>query len=106
MLTKGTSKYDTGFIDADVTAEYIRAKSPITAAVEGRITEGTAAPAGAPATPGRPAQLPNTSGDLSPVWLLAALGAGAIGGGVRLRSRARLAEPAEPAEAVAQAAAE
>lgn len=106
VLTKGTSKYDTGFIDADVTAEYIRAKSPITAAAEGRITEGTAAPAGAPATPGRPAQLPNTSGDLSPVWLLAALGAGAIGGGVRLRSRARLAEPAEPAEAVAQAAAE
>jgi len=96
VLTQGTGKYDTGFIDADVTTEYIRARSPISAAVEGRITEGTTAPAGATA-PTTPASLPKTGGDLSPLWLLAALGTSAIGGGARLRRRA--GRPAEPAEA-------
>lgn len=99
VLTKGTGKYDTGFIDADVTAEYIRNHTPLSPAVEGRIAEGTAA-----AEPTKPAQLPNTgAGDLSPAWLLAALGAGAIGAGLRLRSR--VGQPAE-ARAVAAPAAE
>jgi 5'-nucleotidase / UDP-sugar diphosphatase len=91
VLQKGTNKSDTGFIDSDVTAEYIRAHSPVSAAVEGRISESTAAPAGTPATtaPAKPAQLPNTSGDMTPIWLLAALGASALGSGIRLRNRAR-----------------
>ena len=96
VLTQGTGKYDSGFIDSDVTAEYIGAHSPISPSVEGRITEGTAAPAGANA-PTTPASLPNTGGDLSPLWLLAALGASAIGGGARLRRRAQ--RPGAPAQA-------
>ncbi|MBK9715822.1 MAG: 5'-nucleotidase C-terminal domain-containing protein [Kouleothrix sp.] len=95
VLQSGTNKIDTGLIDVDVTAEYVRAHSPIKTAVEGRITEGTSAPAGAGAT--TPARLPNTSGDVSPLWMLAALGASAIGGGARLRSRARHAPAAEAA---------
>jgi 5'-nucleotidase / UDP-sugar diphosphatase len=102
VLQKGTNKSDTGFIDSDVTAEYIRAHSPANPAVEGRITEGTTAPAGAPATtsPNQPAQLPNTGGDLTPLWLLAALGASAIGSGVRLRNRAWRTLAPEPAPEV------
>jgi 5'-nucleotidase len=97
VLQNGSNKSDTGFIDSDVTAEYIRGHSPVNPAVEGRITEGTAAPAGAPAntSPNQPAQLPNTGGDLTPLWLLAALGASAIGSGVRLRNRARRAPAPE-----------
>ena len=40
-------------------------------------------------------QLPNTGGELTPLWLLAALGASAMGAGARLRNRARQAQPAE-----------
>lgn len=95
VLTKGTNKYDTGLLDVDVTTEYILAHSPVNPQVEGRIVVGGTLPgAAAPAPSGKPAQLPNTGGDLSPVWLLAALGASAIGGGLRLRNRARLPEPA------------
>ncbi len=101
VLTKGTGKVDTGLIDADVTAEYIRANSPVNAVVEGRISEGTAAPAPAPGT--RPAQLPNTAGELSPAWLLAALSAGALGAGLRLRNRAQRLVEAELVAEVEQA---
>jgi 5'-nucleotidase len=103
-LQNGTNKSDTGFIDSDVTADYIRAHSPVNPAVEGRIIEGTAAPAGAPApAPGTPAQLPRTGGDLTPLWWLAALGAGAVGSGMRLRNRARrAAAPEAEAELLAE----
>jgi 5'-nucleotidase / UDP-sugar diphosphatase len=103
VLVNGTSKSDTGFIDSDVTADYIRAHSPVNPAIEGRIVEGTAAPAGAPApAPGTPAQLPRTGGDLTPLWWLAALGAGAIGSGMRLRNRARHVTAPEPVEAIVE----
>lgn len=39
VLTQGTNKYDTGFLDSDTLAEYIRANSPVNPAVEGRITQ-------------------------------------------------------------------
>ncbi|GAB4122856.1 MAG: 5'-nucleotidase C-terminal domain-containing protein [Roseiflexaceae bacterium] len=38
VLNKGTNRIETGFLDSDVLAEYIRANSPIDAKVEGRIT--------------------------------------------------------------------
>jgi 5'-nucleotidase len=38
VLTKGTGKVDTGFLDNDTLSEYISANSPISADVEGRIT--------------------------------------------------------------------
>ncbi|MDZ4717105.1 MAG: 5'-nucleotidase C-terminal domain-containing protein [Roseiflexaceae bacterium] len=38
VLTKGTGKVDTGFLDNDTLSEYISANSPVNAAVEGRIT--------------------------------------------------------------------
>lgn len=101
-LTKGTDKIDTGILDVDTTADYVAAHSPVNPQVEGRIlVNGTLPGASAPAPSSGsgagqvPAQLPNTGGDLSPVWLLAALGAGAIGSGLRLRNRARVAEGAE-----------
>jgi 5'-nucleotidase len=98
VLQSGSGKYDTGFLDSDVTASYIQAHSPVNPAVEGRIVQSaTAAPAPAPApAPGVPAELPRTGGDVSPLWLLAALGAGAIGSGMRLRNRVRRAVEAEP----------
>jgi 5'-nucleotidase len=109
VLSQGTNKYDTGLLDVDVTREYIVARSPVNPQVEGRIVvggtlPGAAAPApGAPA-PGTPAQLPNTGGDMTPLWLLAALGASALGSGVRLRNRARRALVSEaPAETEALA---
>ena len=110
MLTQGTNKLDTGLLDVDVTTDYIVAHSPVNPQVEGRIVvggtlPGAAAPAPAPGTsaPTTPAQLPNTGGDVTPLWLLAALGASAIGAGARLRGRARQAQPAviELAEAEA-----
>jgi 5'-nucleotidase len=97
VFGQGTNKLDTGLLDVDVTSEYVAAHSPVNPQVEGRIVVGGTLPgaAAAPGAPTKPAQLPNTGGDLSPVWLLAALGASAIGGGMRLRNRAqRLAEPA------------
>jgi 5'-nucleotidase len=95
VLQQGTAKYDTGFIDVDVTAEYVRNHSPISPTVEGRILIGAPLPGSATTpTPSAPASLPNTSGDLAPLWMLAALGASAIGGGIRLRNRARAAQPA------------
>jgi 5'-nucleotidase len=100
VLGQGTNKIDTGLLDVDVTTEYIVAHSPVNPQVEGRIVVGGTLPGAAAAgQPSRPAQLPNTGGDLSPLWLLAALGASAIGGGARLRRRAQ--RPAEPAEAAA-----
>ncbi len=103
VLTQGSNKVDTGFIDADVTAEYITANSPVNPAVEGRITQGTA-PAHTPAAqPGMPAELPRTGGDVTSLWLLAALGAGAIGSGLRLRERGkRIAEPVAEEEKEAE----
>jgi 5'-nucleotidase / UDP-sugar diphosphatase len=107
VLGQGTNRIDTGLLDVDVTTDYISAHSPVNPQVEGRIVvggtlPGAAAPApGAPA-PGAPTQLPNTSGDLTPLWLLAALGASAMGAGARLRNRARHAQPAT-AEPVAEA---
>jgi 5'-nucleotidase / UDP-sugar diphosphatase len=99
VLQSGTDRYDTGFIDVDVTSEYVRAHSPVDPAVEGRITEGTTAPAGAPAPapPTTPATLPRTGGELTPLWWLAALGAGALGSGMRLRRGARRASAPEAA---------
>jgi 5'-nucleotidase len=38
VLIKGTGKVDTGFLDNDTLSEYISANSPLSAAVEGRIT--------------------------------------------------------------------
>jgi 5'-nucleotidase / UDP-sugar diphosphatase len=96
VLGQGTNKLDTGLLDVDVTTDYITAHSPVNPQVEGRIIVGGTLPgAAAPApAPGAPAQLPNTGGDLTPLWLLAALGASAMGAGARLRNRARHAEPA------------
>jgi 5'-nucleotidase len=106
VLAQGTDKYDTGFLDVDVTTEYVRAHSPVSPQVEGRITIGAGAPSTQPAqpsAPGTPAQLPNTGGDMTPLWLLAALGASAVGSGIRLRNRARRAlAPAAEAEAPAE----
>jgi 5'-nucleotidase/UDP-sugar diphosphatase len=93
VLQAGANKLDTGFIDVDVTAEYVRAHSPISPAVQGRILIGGTLPGAAAPAPGAPAQLPNTGGDLTPLWLLAALGASAMGAGARLRNRARHAQP-------------
>jgi 5'-nucleotidase len=101
VLTRGTNVLNTGFLDSDVLAEYISANSPVSAQVEGRIVQAGVLP-GAAAAPGAgaptPAALPRTGGDISALWLLAALGAGAIGSGLRLRRRAAKAEPAEAAE--------
>jgi 5'-nucleotidase len=95
VLQAGTNKIDTGLIDVDVTADYVRAHSPISPAVQGRILIGAPLPGStAPSTPGTPATLPNTGGDLTPLWLLAALGASAVGAGARMRSRLRHAQPA------------
>jgi 5'-nucleotidase / UDP-sugar diphosphatase len=108
VLAQGTDKYDTGFIDVDVTADYIRAHSPVNPQVEGRITTGAGTPSTQPAQPGAPgvpAQLPNTGGDLYPLWLLAAIGASAVGSGMRLRNRARRALSSTP-EAETEALAE
>lgn len=106
VLSKGTNKIDTGLLDIDVTTEYVTAHSPINPQVEGRIVvgaplPGAAAPApvaptpaapGQPQQPSTPIQLPNTGGpDMNSLWLLATLGASALGGGLRLRSRARRA---------------
>ena len=94
VMSQGTNKLDTGLLDVDVTTEYVVARSPVNPQVEGRIIVGGTLPgAVAPAT-GTPAQLPNTGGDLTPLWLLAALGASAMGAGARLRNRARHAQPA------------
>lgn len=99
----GTSRVDLGFILADVVQEFITARSPVNYAVDGRITTGTVAAAPVPdaaappvAVPGTvPAQLPNTSGNADWLWTLAAIGAGAIGSGLALRSRARVEAPEE-----------
>jgi 5'-nucleotidase len=106
VLTQGADKLDTGLLDVDVTTEYVTARSPVNPQVEGRIVvggtlPGAAAPAGTGSQPTTPASLPNTGGDLSPLCVLAALGASALGGGARLRSRASRAPVAEPVETVA-----
>jgi 5'-nucleotidase/UDP-sugar diphosphatase len=93
VLQAGTNKLDTGLIDVDVTAEYVRAHSPISPTVQGRITIGAPLPGAGSTIPATPATLPNTGGDLTPLWLLAALGASAMGAGARLRNRARHAQP-------------
>ncbi len=100
VLQAGTNKLDTGLIDVDVTSEYIRAHSPISAEVQGRITIGAALPGAGSAAPTTPAKLPTTGGDLTPLWLLAALGASAMGAGARMRSGARQAQPATTASVV------
>jgi 5'-nucleotidase/UDP-sugar diphosphatase len=96
VLGQGTNKLDTGLLDVDVTTDYIVAHSPVNPQVEGRIVVGGTLPgAAAPApAPGTPAQLPNTGGDMTPLWLLAALGASAVGAGARMRSRLRHTQPA------------
>lgn len=100
VFGQGTNKIDTGLLDIDVTAEYVAAHSPVNPQVEGRVVAGGTLPGAAAPAAGKPARLPNTGGEISPAWLLAALGAGAIGAGVRLRSRAQPALAA-PAEALA-----
>ena len=100
VLAQGTNKLDTGLLDVDVTTDYVVAHSPVNPQVEGRIVvSGTLPGAAAPGT--RPAQLPNTAGELSPAWLLAALSAGAIGAGMRLRNRAQRVVAMAEAEPVA-----
>ena len=94
VMSQGTNKLDTGLLDVDVTTEYIVARSPVNPQVEGRIIVGGTLPGAAARPAGTPAQLPNTGGDLTPLWLLAALGASAMGAGARLRNRARHAQPA------------
>jgi 5'-nucleotidase / UDP-sugar diphosphatase len=94
VLQAGANKLDTGLIDVDVTAEYVRTHSPISPEVQGRIIVAGALPGAGEPAPTTPAQLPNTGGDLTPLWLLAALGASAVGAGARIRSRARHAQPA------------
>src|SRR6266508_2947119 len=98
VLQAGTNKLDTGLIDVDVTAEYIRAHSPIGAEVQGRITIGAALPGAGSAAPFFFTDTPTTGGDLTPLWLLAALGASAMGAGARMRSGARQAQPATTAK--------
>lgn len=39
VLNQGTNRLDTGFLDSDTMAEYIRAKSPVSPQLEGRITK-------------------------------------------------------------------
>jgi len=39
VLTEGTNQYDTGYLMADVVIEYIRANSPVSPTVEGRIAQ-------------------------------------------------------------------
>lgn len=123
IFTQGTNVLNTGFLDSDVTAEYIQANSPVNPQVEGRITEVSAeapAPAPAPAEPTPapapaepapaepapiPVTLPNTSGENSLFWTLATLGAGAISGGLALRRRVMRSlkeEAAVEAEAVSE----
>ncbi|HJZ49520.1 MAG TPA: 5'-nucleotidase C-terminal domain-containing protein [Roseiflexaceae bacterium] len=94
VFSKGANRLDTGLLDIDVTTEYITAHSPVSPQVEGRIVVGGTLPGAAATAPTKPAQLPNTGGDLTPLWLLAALGASAMGVGARLRGRARHAQPA------------
>jgi 5'-nucleotidase len=111
VLNSGTDVLMTGFLDSDVLAEYIAANSPVNAQVENRILQsgalpgaGTGTGAGAP-QPQVPAQLPNTSGSADAFWWLAALGAAAIGSGMRLRARGTKAGEAEPVEAEEEIAA-
>jgi 5'-nucleotidase len=85
VFQAGANQLDTGFILADVVADYIRAHSPVNPSVEGRIVEGQAGPAPAPA----PVSLPDTSGETLPLILLAGLGAAALSGGVALRRSRR-----------------
>jgi 5'-nucleotidase len=96
VLNRGTDVVNTGFLDSDVLAEYIAANSPVSAEVEGRIVQNGALPgAAAGGSPQIPAQLPNTSGQVDALWLLAALGAAAIGSGLRLRGRGAKVEVEE-----------
>ncbi|WP_448545198.1 bifunctional metallophosphatase/5'-nucleotidase [Roseiflexus sp.] len=103
VLQRGANKVDTGFLDADVLVEYLRARSPVNPQVEGRIVQGGALPGVAAAAPApastpaeTPAALPRTAGESLPAWLLALAAAGAIGGGLRLRERAaRIAAASE-----------
>jgi 5'-nucleotidase/UDP-sugar diphosphatase len=103
VLQRGANKVDTGFLDADVLVEYLRARSPVNPQVEGRIVQGGALPGAAAAAPApastpaeTPAALPRTAGESLPAWLLALAAAGAIGGGLRLRERAaRIAAASE-----------
>jgi 5'-nucleotidase len=98
VLGQGANKLDTGLLDVDVTTDYVVAHSPVNPQVEGRIIVGGTLPGAAAGAPRAPAQLPNTGGDLTPLWLLAALGASAMGAGARLRNRARHAQPAADPE--------
>ncbi len=94
-FTKGSNPLDTGLILADVVQEYIGAKSPVSPAVDGRISVGAGSGATAPGAPATvPATLPNTSaGILEPLGMLASLGASALAGGLALRRRARVEQP-------------
>jgi 5'-nucleotidase / UDP-sugar diphosphatase len=101
VLGEGTDRIDIGFIDSDALIEYFRNNSPVSAEVEGRIVQSGALPGAgaAPTAPGAtPAQLPNTSGQVDAFWLLAALGAAAVGSGFRLRGRAHKEAEQEVAE--------
>jgi 5'-nucleotidase len=116
VFAQGTNSADTGFILADIVAEYIAANSPINVGVDGRINTTTQPVTGpepiepepAP-TPDVPASLPNTGAPVAPLGWLAGLGASALAGGLALRNRgrrladqeaARTAAPADPVEAV------
>ncbi|WP_029214760.1 bifunctional metallophosphatase/5'-nucleotidase [Kallotenue papyrolyticum] len=108
VFTQGANKLDTGFILADVVADYIRARSPVNPQVEGRIQTATAgapapqpspspapspapapqpgaSPAPQPPAGGRPVTLPDTGMPVLPLGLLAGMGVAAIAGGLALR---------------------
>ncbi|MCG8347015.1 MAG: 5'-nucleotidase C-terminal domain-containing protein [Chloroflexales bacterium] len=97
VFQQGANQLDLGFILADVVQEYIAAQSPVSATTDGRISQGAAAAAPAPVTAPAPTpvSLPATGSSFHPLWLLAALGAGAISSGAALRRRVRerFAEP-------------
>jgi 5'-nucleotidase len=106
VFAQGANQLDLGFILADVVQEYIAARSPVNAATDGRISQGAGAAAPAPVTAPAPMpiSLPATGSSFDPLWLLAALGAGAISSGAALRRRVRerFAEPAPEPEDVSE----
>ena len=76
---------DTGIADIrDLVREHIKSHSPVSAALDGRITNGAST---APVT--TPAQLPNTGASTWPALATALLGAGILALGWQVRRRGR-----------------
>jgi 5'-nucleotidase/UDP-sugar diphosphatase len=79
---------DTGIADIrDLVREHIKAHSPVSAALDGRITNGAST---APVT--TPAQLPNTGASTWPALATALLGAGILALGWQVRRHGRAAD--------------